>query len=310
MNVSITTKVYQTVKGVKLTRDIIETIPVLGEVGFKHLDWSLNDYASPKYILQGDDWEKKLDQVGEVAEKCGVKLHQAHAPSVKLGSFVRNAQFADPAHMELYKEGMRKTILACGKLDVKWLFIHPLTCPEYNYERKATLEENIRFWSPYVELAEKNGVGIAFENQLPFLKRQLAQRYCSHYEDLIEFVDSFADPMVGICWDTGHANQSDFDQYRALTAVGHRLKALHLHDNHYGNKDEHLLPFMGEVKWEDVIRALVDIGYDGTLNYESAKACSQACGEAQMQLIRLSYENACYLNQLFEEELAKKNGAK
>ena len=305
MNVSITTKVYQSVKGVKLVRDMLETIPVLSEVGFKHLDWNLNDYDSSKYILQGDDWEKKVDQVGETAEEYGVKLHQAHAPSVEGGSFVKNARFDDPVHMELYKEGMRRTILACGKLDVKWLVIHPLTCPEYNYERKATLEGNIKFWSPYVELAVKNGVGIAFENQLPYLKRQLALRYCTHYDDLIEFVDSFADPMVGICWDTGHANQNGFDQYRALTAVEHRLKALHLHDNHYGNKDEHLLPYMGEVKWEDVIRALVDIGYEGTMNYESAKACTQADGEAQMQLIRLSYANACYLRDLYEQELAK-----
>ena len=146
----------------------------------------------------------------------------------------------------------------------------------------------------------RNQQGVSWEN-LETLCRLLE---CQP-GDLIEFVDSFADPMVGICWDTGHANQNGFDQYRALTAVEHRLKALHLHDNHYGNKDEHLLPYMGEVKWEDVIRALVDIGYEGTMNYESAKACTRANGEAQMQLIRLSYANACYLRDLYEQELAK-----
>lgn len=44
---------------------------------------------------------------------------------------------------------------------------------------------------------------------------------------------------------------------------------LHLHDN-YGTRDDHSMPYFGTIDWDEIMRALRDIGYEGTFNYEVA----------------------------------------
>ena len=128
-------------------------------------------------------------------------------------------------------------------------------------------------------------------------------RYCMHYEDLIEFVDSYQEPdWVGICWDTGHANLMRFDQRRALQTVGSRLIALHVNDNSGQTKDEHQLPYLGNVDWRAVLQGLVDIDYQGDLTYETFNFSAGAeKGHIQDQLLRAMYENGMGLLELYRE---------
>ncbi len=305
MRVSISTKSYESEGGNGFARSIMEVVPFMREVGFECLDLNLKDYQHRKYLLSGENWEEKVNALKKLADEVDLEFYQAHSPTIRGGNVYQNKQFAAPGALDEYKEAMRKNVVACSMLGVKWLVIHPITCPEYNFERKATLDYNVDFWAPYVELAGEVGVGIAFENQLPNLKRAVPFRYCTHYEDLIDLVDRYDVPHVGVCWDTGHANQNKFDQYRAITTIGSRLKALHLHDNIYGNKDEHMFPFMGEIKWEDVIRALADVNYEGTLNFETNKPITGASGELQKEHVRLGYDTACYLRDWLEREKKK-----
>ena len=53
--------------------------------------------------------------------------------------------------------------------------------------------------------------------------------------------------------------------------IGHRLVdgCTHVHDN-FGEKDDHTLPYYGNVEWESVMKALADIDYAGDLNYEAS----------------------------------------
>jgi len=49
--------------------------------------------------------------------------------------------------------------------------------------------------------------------------------------------------------------------------MGPRLWGVHLHDND-GTEDEHLLPGMGTVPFDDVAAALVEVGFAGTFMLE------------------------------------------
>jgi sugar phosphate isomerase/epimerase len=60
---------------------------------------------------------------------------------------------------------------------------------------------------------------------------------------------------------------------------------------------------MGDIKWADVIGALVDVGYDGTLNYETGKMAMEAYDEIQLNLVRLTYENGLYFVKQYEKAL-------
>lgn len=303
MKISTTTGVYQQSGGAGRLRDMDHVLEVLRGVGYSTIDLGFCMQDEENYILAGDDWEKKIDRLGETAAKLGIDFYQSHTPFVPGCSMYTLSQ-NDPDYEARYREFLRRACIANGRLGVKWSVIHPMTYPQFNYERKASLEQNHAFFDPYVELCIRGGTGVAYENMLPSLNRQYPVRYCQHYDDLIELVDSYGDPMVGLCWDTGHANQMKLDQGRALRTIGSRLVALHLNDNAYNTADEHLLPFMGGVDWPEVIRALVEIGYQGSLNYETAKVSQRGTGDMQLELVKMIYRSSLCFAQLYEREKA------
>jgi sugar phosphate isomerase/epimerase len=75
-----------------------------------------------------------------------------------------------------------------------------------------------------------------------------------------------------MCVDTGHTNTashyngnpSPADMIRIL---GKNIVSLHLHDND-SYSDQHKMPFMGTIDWNDVFDALDEIGYNGCYNME------------------------------------------
>ena len=306
MKLAPTTGLYQQSGDTKALRDLNEVLRVLREVGYDTIDLSLCFQNKPDYILRGDDWEKKIDVLGNTAAELGIQFYQCHLPFVKGCCPSVCPDFKTPGYAEYFDECTRRAYIASGRLGVKWAVAHPRSYPEYNFETKASLEANHAWQDQYVELGIQNGVGTAIENMLPSLNREYASRYCQYYEQLIELVDSFRDPMVGICWDTGHANQMAYDQPRALRAIGSRLKALHINDNHYGNRDEHLLPYMGSVDWPGVINTLVEIGYQGSLNYETGKVTIGAYGAIQLELVKMTYRSGLYLLDCYHQALQAK----
>ena len=50
-------------------------------------------------------------------------------------------------------------------------------------------------------------------------------------------------------------------------AIGEELYAIHYNDNH-GKKDEHVAPFLGTLNHDEVISALVDVGFKGYFTLE------------------------------------------
>lgn len=174
-------------------------------IGYRHVDINFTELTNKNFILRDDGWRQRVEKVGETAARLGMRIHQSHLP------------FADQASPDFYAGGyaeyfdicMHRAYQASALLGVEWGVIHPRTYPEFNNEDKACLAANHAYYDQFVELGVGLGVGTAMENQLPYLKRQRACRYCQHYDQLIELVDSFREPLVGICWDTGHANQSE-----------------------------------------------------------------------------------------------------
>ncbi len=305
MKVTAATAHCQEIRGTKTQREMVEVFHLLHEAGFEGVDLSFAELQYDNFILKGDDWEKKIDELGETAAKLGLEIYQCHMPYVPGCAPGVSKDWAKPGYPEYFFESMRRAGIANGMLGIKWAVMHPIYCPEQNYERRAAMEANHAFYDSYIDLCIKNGTGVALENQLPSLKRQHPIRFATHYDELIELIDSYKDPMVQACWDTGHANQMKLEQGRAIRALGSRLKVLHLNDNFYGVRDEHLLPYMGSVNWQSVIDALVEVGYDGTVNYETGKVSKGATGDMQMELMRMSYRNACYLRSEIEKAKEK-----
>ncbi len=300
MEVSTTIGVCLRSFGNPLLNDYETAVRRLYDAGYRTLDFTFVCQNYSNYILRYDDWQERIDRIAELAAKLGIRFSQSHLPYVQTTQFQTDPNFASTGYAEYFAECMRRAYIGSGMLGVRYATAHPLSFPEFNYEEEPNLKGNREYYDSYVELGIRCHVGTAFENMLPSLDRKFPDRYCTRYEQLNRLIDSFQDPMVGACWDTGHANQMRFDQARALRAVGSRLKNLHINDNHYGTRDEHLQPFMGEIDWFRLIPVLAEIGYDGDLTYETPQVGIRAEGEMQDAYLRLTYENGCYLMKIYE----------
>ena len=73
-------------------------------------------------------------------------------------------------------------------------------------------------------------------------------------------------PLFHGCWDTGHAN-CEGSQYDEITAVGEHLYAIHYNDNRNWC-DEHVIPYLGTLNHDEIMNALIDVGFKGYFTLE------------------------------------------
>ena len=143
--------------------------------------------------------------------------------------------------------------------------VHPVTASNPRTPRPDAV--SLRRMKEVVAAAEANNVKIALEN--------LAVHDNEYLFFMLDNIDS---DFLGICYDVGHANNYP-PRVDMLKTYGHRLFALHLHDN-YGDtesdfdyyKDHHFLPFDGAVDFKKIMREIAATGYTGEIGMELHRA--------------------------------------
>ena len=230
--------------------------------GYRVLDLNLCEAMNPTSRLRTEPWQAYGEDIARWAEEAKVTFAQAHLPYYDL--FAEK----DASRRELMEKLIRRAILVCGMLQIPWAVTHPGTVYEAGPNMSVSLRRNLDYYSPLVDLASAQGVGIALENDFEYLGPRRQRVFCAAPGELADLVDAFHAPeAVGACYDFGHANLVGGFHREDLLILGKRLKAVHINDNH-GQKDEHLLPFLGTVNWATAMAALAEIDYTGPLTYE------------------------------------------
>jgi sugar phosphate isomerase/epimerase len=124
---------------------------------------------------------------------------------------------------------------------------------------------NLDFFRELLPYAKERGITICLEN-MPMPTYPLATP-----KQIMDFVNEIDDDNFKVCLDTGHSWVCEVQPDEAARIFGEALKVLHVHDNGGIKKgDQHLLPTLGTINWEDFSKALVEIGYDkwGVFNLE------------------------------------------
>ena len=109
------------------------------------------------------------------------------------------------------------------------------------------------------EFAWELGIKVAVENPCP-------NEVFDEPEDLRTLVDRFDEDVVGICFDSSHANILRDGVETAKVFQG-RVMSVHLSDND-GRGDDHLPPFEGSIDWEGVLSVLIEGGFTGPWLFE------------------------------------------
>jgi hypothetical protein len=122
-----------------------------------------------------------------------------------------------------------------------------------------------------------SGLHHRFEGPRPLY---LSGPCCDPYEacEMIDTLNQIAgEECFGLCLDTGHLNLAKRRMRPYIDIVGNRIKALHVHDSNCA-QDDHFVPEMGTIDWDEFIEGLRAIGYRGNINAHSGENSSVAFG--------------------------------
>lgn len=262
-----------------------DCIKFCSEAGYKVMDFSFHDLTIVNSPFSTENWESYIKELHELALGYGVEFSQGHSTLYDFCDVNEDHELKDAF--------VRKSIKGAGIMGIKWLAMHPSTYYDSATQIQTSKEKNVARFREYAEYAEKHGVGLALENMWD-LSLAPKRRYTSNAEELVDLVDVIDCENVGICWDVQHASIQEENQGLAIRHIGNRLKSTHISDQ-TGIDNIHRLPYQGVTDWDDVLRALADINYQGDFTYEMQHYLREIPEELFAPALRFSYEIGHYL---------------
>lgn len=241
-----------------------DAVTRVAAAGFRRLDMNFTDWLFDGSPFVGAEWETWVRDIRRAADAAGARFTQAHGPIYdKFAGTPRTAWLHEMSH---------RSLIAAGMLGTPWVVFEPETMAgTWDAAHVAAIvQRNADYFGALLPTAERAGVGIAIENVADYfgVRRGLGRLYGSTPLELLALMAALDHPRIGICWDTGHAHIQQLNQRQAIVAVGPHLRALHIQDND-AKSDQHLLPYYGSIRWEEVMAGLRESGYGGDFTYEA-----------------------------------------
>jgi len=276
--------------------DPVGSIKMISECGFEAIDYNMDTQLSIKAIKNGersDFFDKSIDEIIEyyaplkqACEKYNVKVAQMHAPFPLY--VLNNEELNDYLIMSV-----EKSCAVCKYLGCENIVVHPFSHPDKDTE----WEINIDMYKKMIPFAKKYGVKLCLENMFRSFNGHLFEGACSTSDDTIRFIDTLneeaGEELFGYCFDIGHANILGRDLFKYIKDLGNnRLLVTHIHDNP-GTMDTHLIPYTQTrsgscyTDWESMIKGLRDIGYTGTISFETFMGVDAFPKEVRPEVLKL-----------------------
>ena len=236
------------------------TIPEIARLGFsacgiqgdRQGEWSVYDYLTMD----------KARELGRIASDNGLEISE-------LLMWGRDLNSPDPAARRKGIDEIQRAVDLAGELGTKLVNTTVPSPSGARYSRIVKHSSNLPVdyswsddWARYVEsmvecvaYAEKAGCAIMLE--------AFPGSICSTPDAFFRLADAVPSTRLGYNLDTCHLNAQDQDVALAIYKLGDRVFHTHI-------KDTAGLPAgMGNIDFEEVIRALRAVGYDGVLSIEA-----------------------------------------
>lgn len=257
------------------------------KAGFKYADYNFGMDHSLRNGVYSENYEAYFEEINKTADDLGIKLVQAHAP---MGRPLEDGGV-------LLSDTLR-CVDACGAWGIPNIVVH--SGYTKGISREETYARNKEFFMPLLECAEKYGLNILVEN---FNRMSIDGLYwIDNAPDLLGMIEYVDHPLFHAVWDVGHANMQEMPQDEALRMLGSHVRALHIQDN-MGDKDTHLVPFVGTVNMDEIMCGLADIGYKGYFTFEVGRFFTPAEKKHQYSRSRLLASAPIELRDAFERYL-------
>lgn len=236
----------------------------LKNAGYDCLDLSLFEMIRDDSAYIAGDWKALVKERRAFADANGIKFNQSHAPF----SFT----WADENIREnIAKPRVEQSLEVSAMMGVDIVVVHPLHWMPYLGNEKEAFDLNVAYYKSLVPLARNLGVRIALENmwQREVKRKCICTDVAGFAKDHADLIDAIDSEWVVACLDVGHCSLVGEEAQDTIRVLGHdRLKSVHLHDNDYQG-DRHTLPGLGQMNWDEIMKAFDDIKYDGEFTYEA-----------------------------------------
>ncbi len=229
-----------------------EKIRELYRAGFKYIDLSMYDFT-PDCAYMQENWREAVQKIKDLAKELGMEFVQAHS---------QGGNPLNPQEEEFILAATIRSIEICEMLGIKNTVVHNGMAE--GLSKEEWFVKNKAFYEKLFPAMERCGVNVLCENSTKANMRDMY--FINSGKDMREFIEYVNHPQIHGCWDTGHAN-CEGPQYDDIMAVGEHLYAIHYNDNR-GTMDEHVAPFLGTLNHDEVMHALIDVGFKGYFTLE------------------------------------------
>ena len=245
--------------------DFKESALKMKEHGYDCINY---DFANPTCFWNVGEEEEVLlaaKRIKEQAKEVGIELYQSHG----LWPTDDSTEEKRLANIQTYI----REIKVCAAMGCKRLVVHPCMPGGWGRDTDDSFDLNIRMVNALLPYLKEYDVILCIEN-MPFTNNLGA-----NVKSVKKIVSTINDPYCRICLDTGHANNMEEDIYESVKLIGKDLEALHVHDDVVG--DRHLIPYQGRIKWDDFLKGLKEVKYQGCFMLETAisKRMPEPCRE-------------------------------
>ena len=206
----------------------------------------------------------------ELARRAGLFVENMHTPFDKI-QHIWEDNAAGQALFDYYM----MCVDDCAAFGIPTMVMH---AHKRGIHMPGDLRLGLERFKRIVDRAERLGVNVAMENQ-----RSATQLVLAPW-----LLEEIVSPRFGFCLDSGHHNAREQD-VDMLARFGHRLMALHLHDND-ASDDMHLLPYDGTTDWAAQMRAIAETGYKGPTTLEVVNEGYD--GMPPAEFLAIAYERA------------------
>lgn len=267
---------------------IEKTIEMLACAGFDGIDF---DDIPVMTKVWDESYKEYSKHLCNVADNFGISFCQTHAPVINnlLRQFDGDMQFA--------VDRIRRSIEFSALIGADNVVIHPIQNPKYATESEWVFENNMNFFSKLVPCAEDYGIKIAIENMVMPTLDGVHKRdgVCAEPKEFKRYIDSLGSKYVTGCLDFGHSALSGREPQDMLRAMGSDyITSVHIHDNDFVS-DCHQLPCTMKMNWEEICKAMADIGYKGNFTLEAICFFNNFSDEFIPEALSFMYKTSKFL---------------
>lgn len=294
--------------------NIHEGFRKIKEAGFERVDFNLDAFLMNSDVYAGKInrfFDQELSEVlpyfekyREAMESNGLRPSQMHAPYP--------VRVVAKPQVTQYMQGtvIPKSLFIGEALGVPWMVLHPFKL-QYTHGKRQEILENMEYFKALIPLIRQSGVRVCMENLYESVGGRIVEGVCADPDDAIHYIDTLnetaGEELFGFCLDTGHLQLVKRDPYEFIKKLGSRIKILHIHEND-GIGDLHQIPFTFGAKgergadWEGVFRGLKEIGFDGTLSFETFPCMNSFPPSCEETLLKTIHEIGVYMAEEIERQ--------